>query len=158
MDDELELDLIENPSEKRIKELSYKVKTTASERDDISRQLEEAKAQLAEKEKESEFFTAFTESVSQYPEAKEFQADIKAKVLAGYTVEDATISTLAKAGRLTTAVQQQLAQQPAIERTSPVGGSATNTLVSNKSIADMTQAERLQELRDAEKRGDLLMT
>ena len=157
MDDELELDLIENPSEKRIKELSYKVKTTATERDELSKQLEEAKAQLADKEKESEFFTSFTESVAQYPDAKEFQADIKAKVLAGYTVEDATISTLAKAGRLTTAVQQQQAQ-PVIERTSPVGGSATNTLVGNKSVADMTQAERLQELREAEKRGDLSMS
>ena len=81
------------------------------------------------------------------PDAKDFKGDIETKVMAGYSVEDATYAVLGKAGKLGSS---------AVEIESAAGGSASNAISSapaEKSIGDMTQAERRAELSS---RADLV--
>src|SRR6185295_13064716 len=93
-------------SDNRFKDLSEKVETTAKERDDFRAEAEKAK-------KDAEFYKGFSTTASKYEGATEFQDKIKEKVDAGYDLEDATISILAKAGRL---------NAPQAQRESPAGG------------------------------------
>ena len=135
MADELNLqdeEKVENP---RIKELSNKVKTTAEERDAANAKTVEAEAKAQAAEKERDFYASFADTTSQYPQAKDFKDDIKAKVLAGYTVEDATVSVLAKNGKLTTS---------AVREETVAGGSAATHLPNNpdKSIEEMSLEEK----------------
>lgn len=138
MADELHLqdedNKVENP---RIKQLSDKVKTTSEERDAANAKVAEESARASAAEKERDFYASFADTTSQYPQAKEFKDEIKSKVLAGYTVEDATVSVLAKNGKLTTT---QVREAPA------VGGSSNTTLPpgGEKTVSDMTPEERKQ--------------
>lgn len=155
MADELDLDLdldegseINNRAEKRLKDLSEKVRITAKERDEIAQAKKELEQQKAIAEKERDFFASFSDSVGKYPNASEYKDNIKEKVLAGYTVEDATVAVLAREGKL------QMTQ-PVIEKPSPAGGSATTGLVSEKKVHEMSREEKLAALMEAEKRGEL---
>jgi len=67
--------------------------------------------------------------------------------MAGYDLEDATISILAKEGKYQPVVQQQTAAP----KISPAGGSAATTLKSmaDKPIGEMTQEERRKALEDS---------
>lgn len=162
MADELDLELDDstiqdennNKVEKRIKDLSGKVKTTAEERD-----AERAKAQQLETEKtaalkDAEFYKNFNTTASKYQGAGEYQDKIREKVMAGYDLEDATISILAKEGKFTPPPTPQL------PRESPAGGSAPTQLKSGgaKTVGEMSQEERRAELMEAEKRGDIGLT
>lgn len=140
-----------NKVEKRIKDLSEKVRLTASERDDFAKAKAEAEAKVESAQKDVEFFKNFNTMASKYQGATDFQDKIQEKVKAGYELEDATISILAKEGKYTPPPVVQAPKQ------SPAGGSATNTIKSGgeKSVGEMTQDERRNFLIEAEKRGDI---
>lgn len=156
MADELEIDLNKvdenitnrNKVEERITDLSSKVKTTSQERDAANAKAQEAEAKVAAAEKERDFYASLGDTMAKYPAAGEFKDQIKAKVLAGYSVDDATVSVLAKEGKLTT---------PPVPRENPAGGSAVVNAPAGgqKSIGEMTNAERRQALVEAEARGDI---
>lgn len=119
-----------NPSQERIRELSDKVELTAKERD-------EAKSLNETVTRERDFFKGFSEVVATHQAAKDHQEEIKEKVLKGYTVEDATLAVLGKAGKL-----GQVQTQTTVE--TPAGGSAATNVTQNtqKTPSEMTQAER----------------
>lgn len=157
MADEENLEYEVNPQEQninkielRIKNLSEKVKLTSEERDQLAKTKEELEKEKNTLAKEVEFFKNFNPLVSKYSEAANYQDKIREKVLAGYDVEDATISILAKEGKFSS-------PQPKME--SPVGGSATNTIKANadKPIQEMNRDELRSALLEAEKRGDLFL-
>jgi hypothetical protein len=141
-----ELDtLINEPSdaEKRIKSLSSKVETTATERDEAVARADAEAAKTAEAERRASFAEGFTDIVASNPAAKDFKADIQTKVMSGMSLEDATFAVLGKAGKL--------GNQPEPTITN-AGGSASTNLPSQgttKSAAEMTQAERRAALEEA---------
>jgi len=139
--------------EGRIKDLSHKVKTIAEEKEVESKARKEAEDRASLAEKERDFFSGFSDSIASYPEAKDHKDEIKAKVLVGYSIEDATVSVLAKAGKLNKVA-------PKVDKTASMGGSATVNVSggSSKPVSEMTQAEKKQALLDAEKSGDLSMS
>ena len=145
----------ENKVEKRIKDLSEKVRLTAEERDAEKKKTEEFSSKTAELQRERDFYASFSDVVSINPAAKDHKEDILTKVKGGYTVEDATFAVLGKLGKL---------GQPAPvtqEVESPAGGSAAvNQPVSGgeKSISEMTREEKRSALLEAEKRGDISMS
>lgn len=116
----------------RVTELSDKVKTTA----------EALKAEQDKNltlERKAAFAEGFIDVLSTTPSAKDHKADIEAKVMGGYTVQDATYAVLGAAGKL-----GGIAPPPA----NPAGGSAPNviTQTGNKTAGEMTQAERREQL------------
>ncbi len=126
----------------RNKDLSEKVKETANERDAAQKAREEA-------EKERDFYKDFSKQSSKYPNAADYEDEIREKVLKGYDMNDAVVAVLNKKGKLNM-------NQPKQEREIVAGGSATtNPSQGSKGVKDMTQAERLQALREAEARGDI---
>ena len=159
MADELDLDQLdtdlekENKVEKRIKDLSEKVKLTSEERDEKEKLLKESSDKIAGLEKERDFFSSFGDSLAKYPQASEFKDAIKDKVLHGYTVEDATVSVLAKEGKL----EKEVKMTP---KENPAGGSAVNQNMGGgqKPLSDMTRDEKRAALVEAEARGDLGMS
>lgn len=120
----------QTPAQERITELSSKVKVEAEAR-------AAAEAKAAEAEKKAAFAEQFVDIVGQNPAAKEHKADIQAKVLAGYTVQDATFAVLGAAGKLGN-VPAPVAPQ------SPAGGSATVPIQANadKPVSEMSLAEK----------------
>lgn len=159
MADELDLELLDeninnsNKVENRIKDLSQKVKDTSTERDELKAKAQaEADARLAA-EKERDFFKDFSAQSSKYPAAVAHQDKILEKVKSGYSMEDATVSVLNAEGQFTP-------QPKTVERVEVAGGSAVNqpNMGGDKTVAQMTQAERRQALEDAQSRGDLSIT
>ena len=150
MADELDATLAQpSEAEKRIKQLSEKVGLSAKELDEKNKLIEESTAKIATLERENSFNEGFADTVATTPQAKEFKEDIKAKVLSGYSLEDATYAVLGKAGKLNQASRENLE--------SPAGGSATTTVSqpSNKSIKEMTPDERAQAVKEAAEKGDI---
>jgi hypothetical protein len=145
---------LEQPSEaeKRIKQLSDKVKLSETEKDELKKLSDEKDAKIATLERENEFNSGFADTVASTPQAKEFKDDIKAKVLSGYSLEDATYAVLGKAGKLNQSSRENLE--------SPAGGSATTAVTQSgkKSIKEMTPEERRQALVEAEQKGDIAWT
>ncbi len=134
--EELAAENNQSEAEKRIKQLSEKVRLTSEERDEKIRLLDETT-------KERDFYSGFSDMVTTNPAAKDHKDEILAKVKGGYTVEDATFAVLGKAGKL-----GQPAPKPA-EPLNPAGGSAvvnTSTSAGDKPISEMTQAERRAKL------------
>lgn len=123
----------------RNKDLSEKVKTTAEERDKANQAREAA-------EKERDFYKDFSKQSSKYPNAADYEDEIREKVMKGYDMNDAVVAVLNKKGKLNM-------NAPKIERETVAGGSAITTNPSGKGPKDMTQAERLAELRKAESEG-----
>lgn len=126
-------------AEERIKQLSDKVELTAKERDEKANLVKERDTKIAELEKENAFNSSFSDVLGTYSAAKDHKDEIKAKVLAGYSTEDAALAVLAKAGKLGTAetAQPQVA-----------GGSAATSMPSGaqKEIKDLSQAEKRAQL------------
>ncbi len=153
MADELDATL-EQPSEaeKRIKQLSDKVGLSAKEVEEQKKLVQDRDEKIATLERENSFNSGFADTVATTPQAKEFKDDIKAKVLSGYSLEDATYAVLGKAGKLNQSSRENLE--------SPAGGSATTTVTQTgtKSVKEMSPDERRQALVDAEKSGDLSWT
>jgi len=148
---ETEIETEVNKTEKRIKDLSEKVKLTAEERDEQIKLLTERDVQLAKANKEIDFFKNFSPMTSKYQAAGEFQDKIKEKVMAGYEVEDATVAILAKEGKLTVPTVSPPPKE------NPAGGSASNTISAGgeKPLAEMTRDEKRAALVEAEARGDI---
>ncbi len=123
-------------SDNRFKDLSEKVELTAKERD-------EATAKATALEKENEFYKGFSKVSSKYEGAADHQDKILEKYTAGYDLEDATISVLAKAGKL----------QNAPTRQSPAGGSASTAIQAgdDKPISEMTRAEKRAALEEQDR-------
>jgi hypothetical protein len=161
MADELELDLdledqnLNNRAESRIKDLSSKVRDTAKERDEAKEALEAAAAEKAALEKERDFFATFTDTATKFPGASEYKDAIKEKVLAGYSVEDATVAVLNAEGKL--APQVERAPEPA---PAAAGGSAPTNLPSSgtKVLGEMTRDEKRAEVEAAIGRGDIFIS
>lgn len=120
-------------AEERITQLSDKVKVEATAR-------EAAEKRATDAERKAAFSEGYAEMLVTNPAAKEFKADIEAKVLAGYSVEDATLATLAKAGKLgvpqaATPTAGEIAGGSASVTPPQVGGG-------QKPISEMSQAEK----------------
>lgn len=153
MSDELELDLNLdediNREKDRNKKLADKVRTTSEERDTLAKEKEEMSLAKANSDKERDFYKGFNQVSIKYPGANEYQDKILEKVNAGYDVEDATISILAKEGKYTPA-------QPSMERESAAGGSADIGIRggNEKTPETMTQDERRKQLLELESKGE----
>ena len=155
MAEELDLETLDtqiekdNKVEKRIKDLSEKVRLTSEERDELKRLSTEKDSAIANLTKERDFLNQFGDALAKYPDATSYKDKIKEKVLKGYSVEDATVATLASEGKFT-------AKAPEVEN--PAGGSAAITqpvIASEKPISQLTREEKRQKLIDAEQRGDI---
>ena len=149
LDNEIEK---ESKVEKRIKDLSEKVRLTAEERDAEKHKLDEFTSKNSELQRERDFYASFSDVVSTNPAAKDHKEDILAKVKSGYTVEDATFAVLGKAGKLS---------QPEVAVESPAGGAAAvNQPITgaSKKISEMSRDEKRNALVEAEKRGEISMS
>lgn len=151
MADELEATLNEpSEAEKRIKQLSGKVKEEAEAKEaaEKGRQDAETKAQAAERR--AAFLEGFSDIVSENPAAKEFKAEMEQKVLGGMSIEDAKFAVLGKAGKLNQAITVD----------SPAGGSAATTVTqkTDKSPKEMKSDELRSALEDAVNKGDITWT
>lgn len=149
---ELELDSEEEITREkdRNKKLADKVKLTSEERDALAEKNKLEGEARANAEKERDFYKGFNNISSKYPGANDYQDKILEKVNAGYDIEDATISILAKEGKYTPAT-------PAPERMSAAGGSASTTVkgLESKSPQEMSQGERKSALEEAFAKGEL---
>ena len=156
MADELDLEQLdteidkENKVEKRIKDLSEKVRLTSEERDEQKHRLEESIKKIADLEKENVFNTGFVDILANHSAAKDHKDEIKAKVLAGYSVEDAAFAVLGKAGKLGQPVQSAPKENPA-------GGSSVIQPITGmeKRISELSRDEKRTKLLDLEARGDI---
>jgi len=154
MAEELELESNEspNPAEKRIKNLIAKIDEKSQETAEERRLREEAEARAASIEKERDFYASFSDMSAKYSAASEHKEDIKAKVLAGYSVEDATVAVLNAQGKLV--------PPPPPPPGPAAGGSAPNILAEavNKTLSEMSREEKLALLQEAERRGDIYLS
>ena len=141
----------ESKVEKRIRQLSNKVKLTSNERDELAKGKDKLEAERDTAKKEVEFYSSFSDTTDKYPNAKEFKDKIKEKVLSGYSVEDAAVAVLAKEGKLT--MPQPIPDNPA-------GGSATNLPNTGepKALKEMSLEEKRAEVIKAVDRGDISLT
>lgn len=127
----------ESESQKRIKQLSEKVRLASEDRDEKDKLLKESNEKYATLERENAFNSGFADILGTQPLAKDFKDEIKAKVMSGYSPEDATFAVLGKAGKL--------GSSPA--PASPAGGSASTTLpTGQKSVSEMSLAEKRSQL------------
>ena len=159
MADELDLEQLDteiekdNKVEKRIKDLSEKVRLTSEERDEQKRVLSERDNKIAELERENSFNSGFADVLANHSAAKDHKDDIKAKVLSGYSIEDATFAVLGKAGKLGTT-------PPVPKLENPAGGSAVIQPITGgeKKLNELSRDEKRKELLEAEARGDISIT
>ena len=118
--------------DKRFTDLSEKVKTTAEERDAAKR--------------EAEFYKGFSAVTAKYKGANDYEDQIKEKVMKGYSIEDAALTTLASEGKLAGAPKSYSA-----------GGSANTQLPAQeeKPIGEMSLEEKRTKLLELEQKGEL---
>jgi hypothetical protein len=150
-DVQLDDDVQESKVEKRIRQLSNKVKLTSKERDELVKAKKTLETERDSAKKEAEFYSAFSDTTDKYPAAKEYKNKIKEKVLGGYSVEDAAVAVLAKEGKLT---------MPQSPKDNPAGGSATNPPATGESkpLSEMSREEKRTEVLKAIDRGDISFT
>lgn len=124
------------------KALSEKAKAEeAAAKEAKAREKAEREAEAAKKD--LEFFRNFNTVSSKYQGASEYQDQIREKVAAGYELEDATVAVLNKEGKF---VPPPPPPQP---KEFPAGGSAVvHSSKSNKSVAELSQEERREILKD----------
>lgn len=157
MDDELNLDDLEVQAEEKLKvknrfeKLSEKVISTSKEKDEALAKVQTEAEARVNAEKERDFYKDFSANVSKYPNASEFQDKILEKVKGGYSTEDAMVAVLAKEGKLN--IPSSQVQSPNIQ---VEGGSAPTYSEGGKTLQDMTAAEKLTALAEADKAGDLV--
>lgn len=140
-------------SENRYKDLADKVAEAHKEKAEIQAKADKEKAELEAKLKEAEFTANFAGLQGKYPNAKEFEAEIKEKASKGYTLEDATLSTLASKGKL---ISPEVQRQEVVNQA--IGGSA-DINVNNAKGDDPTfggdSGKMREELVRLEKTGDV---
>lgn len=107
--------------------------------------------------KERDFYKDFSANTGKYPNASQYQDKIWGKVKLGYSTEDAMVAVLNAEGKLGT-TSQPIAQQQSYSGQVAGGSSSTNVPDNNKSIENMTSKEKLAELIEAEKRGEISLT
>ncbi len=161
MNDELNLDLdtIESNAQQNLQVKDRFAKLTEKGIEaEKARQEADAKATVeaerADKaERDLEFYKSFNQISSKHPGASDYQDQIKERVDKGYDPEEATIAVLAKEGKF--------GGQPQTFQANPTvaGGSAQTNLGEggNKSVSEMTQAEKVELLLQAEKEGANLL-
>lgn len=138
-------------AEKRIKQLSGKVREAAEATEAEKAAREKAESERTEAQRERDFYQGYADVIATNPMAKDHKDEIFTKVKSGYTVEDATYAVLGKAGKLGQPAQQ-------VEETHIGGGSSPTTPLpggSQKQISDMSRDEKRAALIEAEKRGDI---
>lgn len=132
-----------NPREdvkSRINQLSQKL----SEK---SKAEEAAKAEALATARERDFYKNINPLLKEFPDAAEFQDEIKEKVNKGYDVKDATIAVLHGKSKLNAPTKQ-------VEREMVAGGSATTNVQAGagKSIEDLVkggaQSDRRAKLKE----------
>jgi hypothetical protein len=140
-----------NKTELRIKNLSEKVKLTSEERDELAKAKDTLEQEKASISKDLDFYKGFSALTAKYTGAAEYQDKILEKVRAGYDVEDATVSVLAKENKL-----NATASEPLAPKESPAGGSATNAIKAGgeKSLSEMSKEEKREALMKSE--GEVL--
>lgn len=151
-----ELDQIETSADNKLKvknrfqQLSDKVKIEAQEKEKAQAEAKTNAERVATLEKEASFLKTFSQLSSKHPEAANYQDQILERVNKGYDPEEATLAVLAKEGKLAP-------QAPPPQRTeSAEGGSAvTNVSVGEKSLSEMTMGDKLSQLQELEKSGEL---
>jgi len=156
--EELDLDALDadinqtNKIQDRIKNLSSKVKMTSEERDEFQKLNTELTDSNDTLTKERDFFKGFsTLSPEKYPNVAEHQDAIRDKVLAGYSMEDAALTVLAKEGKL-----PQVEVAPEVKE-DVAGGSAPNAITSDgeKTLAEMTMEDKRAKLVELETKGEI---
>lgn len=154
MADELIIEPSSEPSEaqKRITQLSDKVRITSEEREVQKALVTERDKTIADLQKENTFNSGFADILGQHPAAKDHKDEIKAKVLSGYSPEDAAYAVLGKAGKLGAAKPQEIA--------SPAGGSASFNPPQggSKKLEEMTREEKRAAILQAEREGGISLT
>lgn len=143
-----------NRVEKRIKDLSEKVRTTSEERDEKDKLLAQAQVEKESLQKERDFLNSFGDTIAKYPKATQFRDEIKEKVLKGYSVEDATVATLASKGELSAPPRE-------VKIDNPAGGSATvnqPAIEGQKTPAQMSREEKRSALLEAEQKGEIYIS
>lgn len=128
-------------AQQRITQLSEKVELAAKERDEAQKLAKETAEKLAVVEKESAFNAGFADVISTHSAAKDHKDEIKEKVMAGYSVQDATFAVLGPLGKIggaaPTGSPPPVAGGPAAPNQPPQG---------QKTVAEMTQEERREAL------------
>ncbi|MCL5436076.1 MAG: hypothetical protein M1275_03265, partial [Patescibacteria group bacterium] len=133
-------------AEDRIKDLSGKLS-------DKDKELSETKARLAD----LEFSSSFGPVAQIYPHAKEFEKEIKELVTSkGLSAQAATAAVLAEKGKLVTKEQIQDDQQG----NRGFGGSQDTPSLDKgkKNVSEMTQDERLEAMREEERKGNIVLS
>lgn len=142
---------LNQPSEaqQRIQQLSGKVKEEAEKRAEADRLKAEAEAKAAEAEKKAAFAEGFADIIATNPAAKDHKADIQAKVMSGYSIQDATYAVLGPLGKIAAAAPEPTP--------SPAGGSAgfVPPSTGTKSFTELSQEERRKAIEELAARGDL---
>lgn len=158
MEDELEFEEIEEPKinrpDQRVKKLLSEREEAIQGKADSDKAKEEAEAKAIESQKEAEFYKDFSAQTAKYPNAPEFQDAIKEKVMAGYSVDDATVAVLAREGKFNPA------PEGAVEVESPAGGSAPTAMSAavDKPLSEMTRDEKRAQLVELEAKGDISLS
>lgn len=114
---------------------------------------EQEKASALKRAADAEFTASFNQLSNVYPHATEFKDKIREKVDLGYSVDDALISTLQRENKLETADQISAREN----KGAGMGGSAAindlNTEKKDKTLADLEN-----EFKDAEARGEIILS
>lgn len=144
MAEELNLDkedTVESVPITRFKEVSKKQIESAQENAKLAEEKAKLEIERDSANKEMSFYKDFSAVSGKYQGASEHTDEIKTKVLAGYTLEDATVSVLNKAGKLTPA---------RMETSMPAGGSSSNPSFQpkTKSIQESSKDELRQAIID----------
>lgn len=157
MEEELNLEEDNNEEitrkDSRIKSLSDKVKEKAELANAEKARADKAEAERQTALKDAEFFKNFNTTSTKYPGSNEYQDKIREKVALGLDVEEATMLIMAKEGKYTP-------PEAKVERESPAGGSASTSIQGGeeKTPDKMSQAERLEALKEIEAQGGLDLT
>lgn len=157
MEDTIDLEVEDSQQEtnrpnNRYKDLADKYRAEREEKERIAQEKAALEAEKLASQKEVEFYKTFSSLSGKYQGASDYQDKIREKVLSGYDIEDATISVLAKEGKLTNAPVREIM---------PAGGSATNTITptsNNKSPSEMSLDEMRAALIQAEAKGDISLS
>lgn len=129
-----------NKVEERFNKLSGKISTAEKSKEEAEAVAVEATANQVLAEKDRDFYKNFSEISNKYPGAGDFQDQIKEKVDAGMSLDDATVTIMHAEGRLTPMTQE-------VDKTEVVGGSAvTQNPDATKTVSEMTQEEKREEL------------
>lgn len=133
----------------RFQQLSDKVKLEAQEKEKAQAEAKANADRISVLEKEANFHKSFSQISSKYPEAINYQEQILDRVNKGLDAEEATLGVLAKEGKLVNQAPQPVRQQAE-------GGSAiTNVSEDDKTPQDMNVNEKLVQLQELEKSGEL---